>query len=108
MLEELKIEVIKAMIIGLWGFVWIEMLVAPGQILSILPRLYFRVFDPNNPKHLVVSSALAKPLFECAVCHAGWVAILTNIRAEFFSYYTFVSVVVSMTTAFFVSNHFNR
>jgi len=106
MLEELIIEIIKAVIIGLWGIVWIEMIVAPGEILSVIPRTCMRIFSRVDRSGW--SYVFAKPLFECATCHSGWVAIFTNIGAEFFSYYTFVSVVVSMITAFFVSQWVNR
>lgn len=82
MLEELIIEIIKAVIIGLWGIVWIEMIVAPGEILSIFPRTYILLFSRIDKSGW--SYVFAKPLFECATCHSGWVAILTNIGAEFF------------------------
>jgi hypothetical protein len=109
MLEQYLIQIIEAIILGLWGFLWIEILVTPSGIFSFLPRWYFRLFDRENPKHFVIASALAKPLFECATCHAGWIALITNcILAEFFSYYGFMSVTVSMVTAFFVSQWANR
>ena len=107
MLEELIFEIIKAVIIGLWGIVWIEMIVAPGEILSIIPRTYIRLFSRIDNSGW--SYVFAKPLFECATCHSGWVAILFRaLSSEFFSYYTFVAVVVSMITAFFVSKYVNR
>lgn len=87
----------------MWGWVWIEFIVAPGQILSILPRMYIQ-FWSRFDKTPAWAYDLAKPFFECAVCHAGWLTIILHLdRLEIFSYYGFMAVTVSMVTAFFVT-----
>ena len=109
MLEQYIIQIIQAIILGLWAFLWIECFVNPTGILSFLPRLYFKLFENRCDLLPQWADIVAKPLFECATCHAGWLAIILHLaNLEIFSYYGFMSVTVSMVTAFFVSQWANR
>ena len=122
MLEQYIIQIIQAIVIGLWAFLWCDVLT--NAIFSFIPMVWYWVFQrktvmKNTHGQMIpivkrqaisnIGAFLAKPLFECSLCHAGWLSIIIHLaNLEIFSYYGFMSVTVSMVTAFFVSQWANR
>lgn len=92
---------IGAIAIGAWSIVWVEILTA-GPF-NFLYQFWYKLFDQKNLKQVVICEFLATPLFECAVCHAGWIAIFLSILLSLSFYHFAVAVSVSMATAFFIT-----
>ena len=92
---------INGAVIGIWAALFAAILTGPGEVFGWVPKLYRRVVRSAEPlqgwRYL-----LSKPLYACAVCHAGQVSLwgfflLYPGRWQFFDHFTFV--VVAMFTA---------
>lgn len=94
-----------AVIIAMWADLFTRVLTGPDHVFSFVPGLY--AFICTGRGGLVGQSkmkdwhrALAKPIFACAICHAGQVALwLYPVMFEYnFSHHA-TFVVVSMWVA---------
>ena len=95
-------SIISSVIIGLWAGLFTGLLTDEDEVLGFIPRLYRKVLGLTENDGLVGwKYTIAKPLFLCAVCHAGQVAFWSYFLIfpgwQFFHHIAFV--VVAMFTA---------
>lgn len=94
---------ISAAVIGAWAALFAGALTRPGEILAFIPRLYRWIVRAPEGEYLQGwRYTLSKPLYECAICHAGQVSLwgyllLYPYGWVFFDHFAFV--VVAMLTA---------
>lgn len=55
---------------GAWAHLWVYELTLAGHLGAVVPRLFWRVAGAWRPW----KEAISKPLFDCSLCHAFWVA----------------------------------
>lgn len=94
-------SILLGFIAGCWGFVWCRKLAADDFLFVV--SLYYKLFA-NFPRYKKVCEFLAKPLFNCPACNAGWVCIIIVLKESYCLDLGFSAVVVSMATAFFLDN----
>lgn len=101
--------IVNGAVIGIWAALFAGALTGPGDVFGWVPRAYRSIVRSAEPlqgwRYL-----LSKPLYACAVCHAGQVALwgfflLFPGRWQFFEHFTFV--VVAMFTATVINRIWN-
>jgi hypothetical protein len=107
------LSLLPYLIIGAWAALWVNVLAVRGQIFGFFPIWFSKIIMPDSCKEpRKFCRAVAKPLYICDACHAGWVAILYSIVGycdydSFFQNWKFAfsGVVVAMTTARFLGKY---
>lgn len=85
--------------IGCLSWLYVSMLVKPGHILSFIPSIISLLQSGKvGPVESVgFWGLIAKPLFQCAVCNAGWTAIFYYLFT--FNGFDFKELFVTFTAA---------
>ena len=91
---------ISAAIIGLWSGLYTGFLTHPGEALSFIPAAYEKATHSEHGSLTGWKYSLAKPLYLCAICHAGQVSFWSYLLFFDWSlWHHFAFVVVSMCAA---------
>ena len=87
---------IQAFVIGIWAALFTGTLSRPGEMFGWVPALYkWLVRNPADEYPQGWRAVLAKPVYECGICHAGQVALwgyllLYPYTWAFFDHFSFV------------------
>lgn len=108
MLTEIYLD-IHAAILGLsiacWAVLWVDKLTV-----DTWANWLYQWYGQMKYRPWLIRF-LEKPLFECATCHAGWISIIVSLYLYYTSFFIlfhcFVTVVISMATAFLFSHLIN-
>lgn len=89
-----------AILFALIAYVWITVLVAPGQILFPLKRLYWDYLCTDDIESIDVKlhQKIFHVLFECYFCLGGQISLWYCV----FTFETFVNTIVTIFTTIFV------
>jgi len=79
------------LIISIIAYTWVNFLVMPNEILGFLPRYFWKFVAPYH--NLKIFRTISKPLFECAYCLSGQIAL-------WYSVFNFDSVLQTITGIF--------
>jgi len=90
--------ILVGLIFGAWGALWAGPLTF-GGLFSFVPSAYWKATNGGNVAHDGWRAFIAKPLFDCSICHAGqvafWAFLIFAPQYDLFHHFTIVVVAMA-------------
>lgn len=97
-------SILLGFVCGAWSFLWCQELTKPQMLGNIVPVVYWKILGKYKPW----KEWLAKPLFDCEVCHSFWIAFFAVFKEPTTNIMLSLVVVVSaLFSAFYLTQKYD-